>query len=90
MQFNEFCAIVKKWKTQGSKLKIKNLNSNETYKVISYDVMSPCICGTIISFEVKPSYAFMIREKEENTINEIDENTYELKFDNNSYQIIIM
>ena len=89
MDFKEFCTIVKKWKEQGIKLKIKDLNTNETDSVISYEVKENLFqSGTIISFETKPSYARMIEKKGENYVTKIDENTYEVNLDKEHYQII--
>ncbi len=90
MDFKEFCTIAKKWKEQGIKLKIKDLNTNETDNVISYEVREPNYQNdTIISLEVKPSYAHMICEKDKCNFKEIGENLYEVKVADNHYQIII-
>lgn len=90
MDFKEFCTIVKEWRKQGIKLEIKNLNTNETNSVISYEVREKNYqSGTIISFEVRPSYARMICENDKCDIKEIDKNLYEVKVADNHYQIII-
>lgn len=90
MEFENFCAIVKSWKSQGKQLKIKDLNTNEIDNVITYEVTETTFeSGTIISFVVKPSQAHMICKNNKGSITEINKNLYEVKVSNEQYQIII-
>lgn len=90
MDFKDFCTLVEEWRKEGIRLKIKDLSTNEADNVISFEVREPNDhSGTIISFEVKPSYARMIREKDKCSIKRIDENLYEVEVSDNPYQIII-
>lgn len=91
MEFKKFCTIVEKWKKQGKKLKIINLNKNETNSVFSYEIIKPTSeSGTIISFKIDNSHSHMLCEKTENKINEINEESYEFEVNNRKYRIIVI
>lgn len=90
MEFKEFYTIVEKWKKQGTKLKIIDINKNETNNVKTYGATKDLPkSGTIISFVVEPSHAHMICANDNYEIKKKDDNTYEVKVAKEHYQIII-
>ncbi len=91
MEFKEFCIIVEKWKKEGKKLKLKNLEGTDIDKVMTYEVTKDLSqSGTIISFETELSHSHMICEKSENKFKMLNENLCEVKTPNENYQIIVI